>query len=135
MSTSILSSFTLTGIDFDPEDATRRIGLEPTKTWRRGDQVQKTLIRRKHSGWQWSLPSEESLDLGRQVASLLERLAPYAAAITEVREELDLDAEISCAIYIEGQAPGVHFDRSTLALADQLGAEIDIDIYVLPDPE
>lgn len=135
MGTSILSSFTLTAPSFDPEDITRRIGLEPTKTWKTGDRVQGTQIRRKHSGWVWSMPREESLDLGKQVAALLERLGPFLSRINEVREELGLDAEISCAIYIEGQTPAVHFDRSVMSRVNQLEAEIDLDIYVYPDPE
>lgn len=134
MGTSVLSSFTLTGPSFDPEDITRRIGLEPTKTWKTGNRVQGTQIRRKHSGWVWSMPRGESLDLGKQVAALLERLGPFISRINEVREELGLDAEI-CAIYIEGQTPAVHFDRSVMSVVNQLEAEIDLDIYLRAGPE
>src|SRR5215813_1932997 len=102
MGTSILSSFLLTGPSFNPEDITRRIGLEPTKTWKTGDRIQDSLIQRKQTGWACSMPREESLDLGKQVAALLERLGPFLSRINEVRGELGLEAEISCAIYIEG---------------------------------
>lgn len=135
MATTVLSSFTLTGPSFDPAEVTRRIGLEPTKTWKTGDRVQGTQILRKHSGWVWAMPREESLDLGKQIAALLEQLGPFVSRINEVRHELGLGAEISCAIYIEGQTPAVHFDRSVMSLASQLEAEIDLDIYVYPDPE
>ena len=78
---------------------------------------------------------EESLDLGKQVATLLEQLGPFISRINAVREEFGLEAEISCAIYIEGQAPAIHFDRSVMSLANQLEAEVDLDIYVYPAPE
>src|SRR5215813_10988960 len=130
MPTSILSSLTLTGPSFDPDNVTRRIGLEPTNTCKIGDRVQGTQILRKHCGWVWSTPREESIDLGKQVAALLERLGPFLHRINQVREELGLEVEISCAIYIEGPTPSVHFDRSALSLMNQLEAEIDLDIYV-----
>ena len=109
--------------------------MEPTGTWKTGDRVQGTQILRKHSGWVWSTPREESIDLGEQVAALLERLGPFLSRINEVREELGLEAEISCAIYIEGQTPAVHSDRSVLKLINQLEAEIDLDIYVYLEPD
>lgn len=81
------------------------------------------------------MPRTESLDLGQQVADLLERLDPFLSRIDEARSEFCLDAEISCAIYIEGQAPGVHFDRAVMAAVNRLNAEIDLDIYVYPEAE
>lgn len=135
METSILSSFILTGHGFDPESISRRIGLEPMKTWKEGDRIQNSQLRRKHSGWVWSSCREETLDLGKQVGALLEQLRPYLSHINSVREEFRLEAEISCAVYIGKQAPAVYFDRSTVNLANELQAEIDIDLYVCPESD
>lgn len=91
-------------------------------------------MRRKHSGWEWSTGRENALHLGEQIARLLDSLGPYLSRIGEARQIFDLEAEISCAVYIEGQAPSIHLDLGALKLINQLEAEIDLDIIVFPDP-
>jgi hypothetical protein len=74
----------------------------------------------------------KTLDLGKQLSGLLAQLAPFLPKIREIKRQLDLDAEISCAVYIEEQAPVLHLDRNVVEMANQLEAEIDIDVYVFP---
>jgi len=135
MVTSILCRFKLTGLDFDPDDVAPRVGLKPTETWRVGDQVQRTLIRMNHSGVMWALGVQESLDVGAQISTLLEWLAPFLPQINDVRSEYQLDAQVSCEIWIGDTTPSVHFDRELLRKIDGLEAAVDIDMHVLPDGE
>jgi len=128
--TSILSSITLTGGDFDPDEVTDALGIEPTKTWRIGDPIQNTLLKRKHNGWSVATSREESLDLGKQIRDLLRRLEPTFSSIATLRDRVDLNVEVSCAIYIYGETPSMHLDRETLSMIERLDAEIDFDLYV-----
>ena len=130
MATSILSSVTLTGASFDPEQVTDALGIEPTKTWRIGEPIQNTLLKRKHNGWSVATPRQESLDLGKQLRDLLRELEPKFSSIAALRERFGFDVEVSCAIYINGETPSMHLDRETLSMVERLGAEIDFDLYV-----
>ncbi len=133
MATSILSSITLTGEDLDPEQVTDALGITPTKTWRIGDPIQNTLLKRKHSGWSVATPRQVSLDLAKQVRDLLRELEPKFPAIAALRERLGFAVEVSCAIYIYGDTPSMHLDREILSMVERLGAEIDFDLYVYID--
>lgn len=130
MATSICSSITVTGGDFDPEEVTNALGIKPTKTWRVGDPIQNTLLKRKHNGWSFATPRQESLDLGKQIRELLRELEPKFSSIAALRERVGLDVEVSCAVYIYGETPSMHLDRETLSMVERLGAEIDFDLYV-----
>jgi uncharacterized protein DUF4279 len=132
MTTTLRSSLVLVGSEMDPDEVTRRTGLQPSRTWRRGEPIQQTLLQREHSGWVLEIPEEVSLDLGEQVKRLLDRFWPQAAAIAGARRECGIEIEIACEVYVRGQTPSIHFDQLTLARIVELGAEIDVDIHFLP---
>ncbi len=133
MATECVARLTLTGDDFDPDDVTRLVGFEPSKTWRKGDQRGVSRLRYEHNGWSVHSPEVESLELQDQVRTLLGVLKQHWSKIASVREELGLDAEIACSIVIEGTAPWIHFDREVLALFVEMGAEIDVDILAFSE--
>ena len=115
MSTECIARLTLTGEEFDPDKLTSRVGITPTKTWRKGEQIGRNPSRRfSHNGWCLYLPKEKSLALHDQIWALLNHLSPYWSSIAIARKELGLDAEISCSINIRGTAPWIHFDREML---------------------
>jgi hypothetical protein len=134
--TEVFAEFTLTGENFDPDEVTRRLGLEPTKSWKAGDlQVPGATIRHKVAGWRLRTPREKSFDVGPHVAALVESLKPLIPRINAVQQALQLEAEFSCVVYIKDQSPAVYFERAVLDVVEALKAEIDIDIYVLPTSE
>ena len=45
MTTQVSTSFSLTG-NFDPDEVTRTLGMQPTRTWRAGDKVGRRPIAR-----------------------------------------------------------------------------------------
>ena len=63
MATSLKVRFTLTGMNFDPDNISRLIGLTPTKTWRRGDRRAGSALSWEHDGWMLSKSEKTSLDL------------------------------------------------------------------------
>ncbi len=131
MGTQISTSFILTG-RFTPDDVTSAVGIRPTDTWRFGESIQKTKLKRKHDGWRLSIASEESLHLEVQVKSILSKLQPYTTQFRDVCQKLKLNTEISCAIYVkEDQAPSIHLDHDVLKRVAELNAEIDIDIIFI----
>lgn len=132
MATRILAALTLTGA-FDPAEITRQIGIEPTQTARRGDSIQKTKIRHKTDVWSLSTGKQESLDLDALVRMILDQIGERAPAVAAIRAALSLDAEIACAVYVEGQTPAISLDRETVARIAALGASIDVDLYILDD--
>lgn len=138
MATEIACEFLLTGVGFNPDEITILLGIQPTKTWRLGDLVPRTSLRRKHDGWLLSigyehLDEEHSIDLMSQVRRLFDRLQPDTAKLIDICTRLQLESSLNCVLYIRGnERPAVHFDPDIIQWLAQLQAEIDIDLYHLP---
>ena len=131
MQSEISASFTLTGLDFEPEEITAKVGIIPSEIWRVGDLIsQRATIRHKHNGWSVNSKLEKSADLEDHVQSVLEQLQPGWLSLVELCKRYY--AEIECVIYIVGDdRPAIHFDKHIMQQVAELNAEIDVDLYVL----
>jgi len=132
MESEVSVSFTLTGVDLDPEEVTRLAGLRPTKTWRLGDVIRPpAILRYRHSGWRLKSALPPSASLREHLNSLLGQLEPS----WEVARQLGRRyyAEIACVVYSRGgDRPEIRLDAGMLEKLTELNAALDIDLYVLP---
>lgn len=135
MNSEISASFTFRGLDFEPEEICKKVGITPSKTWKASDLIYpKATIRRKQNGWSVKLKLDEksSLYLEDHIRSVIEQLEPGWLPLIEICKKYD--AEINCVIYAVGdERPAVHFDKEIVDKAAKLNAEIDIDLYFIPD--
>lgn len=122
--------FALYGTDFDPEEVTRRVGLEPTSIKRKGEP--KT---RRHSFWQISSGRVEGdiIDVYEMSSALVTLLAPRSAEIANTRQELALEAVLEVVLWITTDesisTPAIGFDREVISFLHTVGATIDVDTY------
>lgn len=126
---------------FYPESLSKAIQITPTKAWNKGDEIslQKGLYRkdgkillRKESAWQYSTGFIETLDF-EDVSNKFEGI--FKHKILELKKYLsDKKLEVVFDIVVEivdDQKPSIHFNKSFLNVINQLGAEVDIDMYLL----
>jgi hypothetical protein len=138
VATRIASEFLLIGVGFNPDEITALLEIQPTGTWRLGDLVPRTALRRKHDAWFLStgyenLDDEHSIDVMSQARCLFDRLQPATAKLIEICTRLKLESALNCVLYIEGNdRPAVYFEPYIVQWLAQLHAEIDIDLYYLP---
>lgn len=140
MKSEVSVSLTLTGIDLEPEKITEEIGIKPSEIWRKGELVDpRAIIRYKENGWRLLSPLENSNriadpnDLEILTRSLLEKLQPVWDNVVKTCSQYY--TELNCVIYVSDQVPAIHFDADILEKLQQLNAAIDVDLYVLPEPE
>jgi hypothetical protein len=68
-------SFTITGLNFEPQDITNKLKIIPTKTWEIGDLIHpKGTIKRKHNGWVIESKLRKDNDLEAHIKALFEQL-------------------------------------------------------------
>ncbi|WP_048327213.1 DUF4279 domain-containing protein, partial [Crocosphaera watsonii] len=65
------------------------------------------------------------------IKSLFEELHPVWGVLQEISNNYDL--EISCVVYTDGEVPSIHLDQEIINKSQQINAEIDVDLYVLPE--
>ncbi len=131
MESEIYAYFALTGLDFEPEEITAKVGIIPTKTWRAGDLItSRGTIRKKHNGWRLDSKLEKSAELEAHIKSVIEQLQAGWLPLVEVCSQYY--AEIACVIYYRsGSVPAIHFDKLIMQQVAELKTEIDVDFYVL----
>lgn len=122
-------AFRITGFDCDPDDVTQCLGVEPSATWRIGDLIEPSTVRRKSNGWVLSAPLIDPLDIEVQIKWLLDQLPVDLRRMSQVTDRWD--AELSCALYIKDQAPALALSSETVQRLADLAAEFDADLYVI----
>ena len=132
MATEIAASFTLRGSNVDPGDITAALGIVPSTTWRVGDLIPNTPMARKDNGWRLSSPRRASYHLEDEIKYVIDKVSSRVDAIRATIVKFRLEAEIACAVYVKGDVPSMHLDNDLVRIVAELGADIDIDLYVLP---
>jgi hypothetical protein len=120
----------LSGSEIALDDVIHAIALQPALTWRIGDSVQGTLLKRKEDGLLFSLQKTMSMDLEEVVKQLLDALEPHNDKIRSAMNTYGLQAELSCAIYLTNATPCLNLPVSTLERIVYLRATLDIDLIL-----
>ena len=126
----IWCEFAVLGERLDPPLVTRRLALTPSRAFRAGDPIVRENGKRRTNGWVLSIGPERSLAADEQVERLIAQLKPKTAEIVGLREELGVELRINCIVYVADQTPNIWFKPDVVAWASQVGASIDVDLYV-----
>ncbi len=130
----------LTHFDIDPAQVSGILSLPPTRSWLKGESIQKTALKRKTNGWLLSSGLDKSAELDDHIKALFSKVKPVLSNFNDL--PLSTKKELSCAIYIyqkkdnvdeEHRTPPIHLEREQVEFLNQLGAEFDLDLYVLPE--
>lgn len=120
--------------DMNPDEVTRRLGIQPDATHRKGD-------RTPHGGvWQldhWELVEKETgiplqADYAAAVTHCLERLLQRIADEEVLRKlaQISTSAEISVGVYGNcREVPNLSYTAETINTLARIGASLDEDFY------
>ncbi len=106
--------------------------LLPDRVWSPGDIRPNTKIIEKSIGCIFSSGLEKEASLDQHLAALLLRTNSVAATIKGMSEQNTI--EVLCAIYAKS-VPSLYFESNIVEGIANLGANFDIDLYLLPEKE
>ncbi|WP_391123125.1 DUF4279 domain-containing protein [Psychrobacillus sp. L3] len=125
--------FSLFGDEFPIDHVTKKLGIEPTETYKKGDvivrpfnpKVISTKTRyRIETAWSLSTGYQESYDVKEQIDQILEQLKSKLATINHLKEKNNLECLFSIVIIMEnGYTPGLHLDNQQIEFAISIKAE------------
>ena len=117
----------------DPSVVTEAIGLEPTKSFSKGDPFpNQPSSFRQRSAWELQSPLPLLAEAEVQLEALLTILESNIESVRQAKEKFD--AGICCAIYYyEGCDQGFHLSEAIVERIAALGLSIDFDLYFLGD--
>lgn len=114
------------GEDLDPDELTRLLGADPTKSRRPGD-PHRAPSRVKVGAWLLDVGRRRSGDLDLQIAELLSRVT------SDLEVWRDLNArypgDLFCGLFLEESNEGISLKPQTSLAIGQRGLVIGFDIY------
>lgn len=129
--------------DFDPDAVTSRLGITPSRCWKRG-QTRPAGHLARTTKWIWQTPEQTQVDREPVIQQVLDTFEPVAITLATLVQELDLWVCIGLVVKMHGNielepdgtqavyvtTPGLSLSAATLARIAGLGAELDVDQYV-----
>jgi hypothetical protein len=133
--TLIEGVFSIAGRDFDPDECSREVGLEPTRVWR---QRHVHLLHRTdlpNVAWELGVGPEPFDTLDDPVRLVLGKLGPSAERIVAYAARRQLKLTMTCLITIHAIPPAYVLSPETMRQMVALNAEFTMDIADLRPSE
>lgn len=125
--------FWISGFDVPIQDISKKLGLEPTDAWNKGD-PSKYLLQRKQSTWRYYSPLPRTeMFLDAHIKALINILAERREIIKELKKQYE--AGISCVGYYKCANPGFHLDEDIIKDMASLNLSVDFDLYCLGESD
>jgi hypothetical protein len=119
--------FELTGVPFDPDYVAAQLGVRPTPARCPGDAAVAGNGRRVCDTWRVAVGPLDALEISAMLCELMAIITPTQQRLRTVRDELHLDATITCTVEpTSTQMPEIRFPRDVIHWA----AEHDVAIAV-----
>lgn len=125
--------FALDGDDFDPDEVTKFIGIEPTSIMRKGSKAGGKLP--KKNSWVVSTENvvNEYIDVFDMASEIISILKPKKDQIIRAIEQFKVTPRLEVVLWFsvnqEHSTPAIGFEPETVAFLGEIGAFIDIDTY------
>jgi len=128
MTDEIIVRLKVTSASRTPEQISDATGILCDHSWRIGEKREKTILVEKTNGWVLNSKMPKNAPLEVQIEELLERLIVHADRIRALSEHETV--ELSCVVYASAP-PSLNFNKSVIQRVCQLGASLDIDLYLI----
>lgn len=119
-------------VSITPEEIESTLMLRADRSWHIGTTRPKTIIREKDNGWLLESALPQHVDLEDHIASLAAKLRPMQEHLQAIARNATI--EMSCVIYAEHE-PALYFSVDTIQALGELGAGLDIDLYIGAEPD
>lgn len=128
--TTISAELAVYGDDLNPEQFTSVLGVQPTKTWLRGDiRNRRTNAVFDYGCWK-TCTDESNSSLEEHLRALYQRFADKADLISEFADEHGCEIELSVIVKIVEESPDISLSKDAVDWLCGLGARLDFDIYL-----
>lgn len=125
----LFATFILRGKGLNPHEVTDSLGINPSKSFKRGD------WRTETERWTrnfWSLTSQDEVqsdDLSTHLEWLLNQFEPVNNTLIEILKRNGVESEISCFWIFPTEHEGLELSSELLSRIASLGVKLNFDIY------
>jgi len=128
----IKAELRITGDDIIPEMITDEMGITPTRTITKGDNIRRTSEKYDYSAWEYCFNEEEGYDLDAIEMKIVLMFNDKKHIFNVLKSEYkNVSFTISFVVWIsEGSLPGIFLSYNFIKFASDIYAEIDVDQYL-----
>ena len=131
MKTNVNVKFNIVGDYFNPDVVTKRLNLEPTDSYIKGDKGRYKSVTRKETCWSIETGYYESFDISEQINLIIKTVLEKKEILKKLRSQLDVEYFFIVIINIEdNMGPAMIFESPIIEFANYIGAEIHVDYYI-----
>lgn len=132
MSEEYYTELIITSQTISPIQISKMLGIQCDECHAKGDLRKRTLIDEKENSWILKSNLSKNISINEHIGELLVRVSPKAGIIGELVNQSDIEVQFSCVIFTSRRPP-LSFSKEQVALINKMRANIDIDIYLIPD--
>ena len=128
--------FSFDGINYDPNEITKILNIEPTQIRYKGELPSGKLPKR--TSWVLSTSNivDEYIDIYQMATSITKTLEPKVNLINQIREQFNLTTRLEVVLWFSvdenSSTPAIGFEVETIEFLGKVGALVDIDTYLNP---
>ncbi|MEL7151200.1 MAG: DUF4279 domain-containing protein [Pseudomonadota bacterium] len=119
------------GDDLDPDELTRLLGCQPTKSERKGEEIVGKVTGNNRTarsgGWRLRAERREPGDFDAQISEILDQLTNDRSIWQNLTSRFQ--ADVFCGLFMEEGNEGISLSNETLRRLAERGLTIDFDIY------
>lgn len=125
--------FALDGDDFEPDEVTDFLGIQPTSVRRKGERIPGQIP--KMSSWELSTEKvvNDYVDVFAMASDVVKRLKTKKSLIIESKKKFKLTPRLEVVLCFsmneEHSTPAIGFEIETVEFLGAVGAFVDIDTY------
>jgi hypothetical protein len=124
--------FRFYGDTFDPDEITKRLGVEPTKRFRPGDPITKDgKGKRRDYGWILKVEGSNPWESDDLLQEFRQRVAVSPEAVRQLCRDFSINPVVICGVGIRDAtepAPDLYFPSEFLKWVAELGASLNVDV-------
>lgn len=129
--TNVLVDFIITGDDYDINEISTLLKIEPNKYWKKGEAIRHTGKNRTYTGWIFSTGYEETLDINTQLKKIEYLFQDKSDILIELKTKYKLEYCVEIVIKINhNEIPAMYLETEMINFASAIGASFDFDTYI-----
>jgi hypothetical protein len=138
--TNVMTYFEIKGDEFPIGYITNKLGINPTRYYKKGDEIIKpynpsviSTQKRYRTYTSWRIGTEyiETLYADKQAKEVIAPLLNKINELIEIQEKYDcLFVLMQVPIIEQGHSPALGYDKEVIDFCSKIGASIEIDLYV-----
>lgn len=124
--------FYISDFAVEPLEISRKLEIEPTKTWLKGDDWLPSKPRKSNNWEIHSSIDRSEIFLDKHIESVLKIIEPKRLQILSLLEQ-GCDIGINCVGYYYSEHPGFHLSAELITRLASFSIGIDFDLYCLSE--